>query len=94
MGVGRLRLGYQGSVGYLEPEQRQAVITWLQTKDYWNLAELQGHLQDELDVVFDSKQSYYTLFEQAGISAEIDTEAQPERGPSTGSKKNRRLQTG
>jgi putative transposase len=67
-GVSGLRLGYQGSVGYLEPEQRQAVITWLQTKNYWNLAELQGHIQDEYDVVFGSKQSYYTLFEQAGIS--------------------------
>lgn len=67
-GVSGLRLGYQGSVGYLEPEQRQAVITWLQTKNYWNLAELQGRIQDEYDVVFDSKQSYYTLFEQAGIS--------------------------
>ena len=56
--VSGLRLGYQGSVGYLEPEQRQAVITWLKTKNYWNLAELQGHIQDEFDVVFDSKQSY------------------------------------
>jgi len=69
-GVSGLRLGYQGSVGYLEPEQRQAVITWLKTKNYWNLAELQGQIQDGYDVVFDSKQSYYTLFEQAGISWE------------------------
>lgn len=27
MGVSALRLAYSGSVGYLEPEQRQAVIT-------------------------------------------------------------------
>lgn len=45
LSVSGLRLGYQGSVGYLEPEQRQAVITWLQSKDYWNLAELQGHIR-------------------------------------------------
>lgn len=63
-----LRLGYLGSVGYLEQEQRQTVITWLQSKNYWNLAELQGHVQAEYDVVFDFLQSYYTLFEQAGIS--------------------------
>jgi putative transposase len=94
LGVSGLRLGYPGSVGYLEPEQRQAVISWLKSKDYWNLAELQGHIQDEYDVVFDSKQSYYTLFEQAGISAEIDAEVQPERRPSPGSKKNRKLRTG
>ena len=71
LGVSGLKLGYSGSVSYLTPEQRQAVINWLQTKNYWNLAELQGYVQDQYDVVFDSKQSYYTLFEQAGISAEI-----------------------
>lgn len=27
-GVSELRLRYQGSAGYLEPEQRQAVVTW------------------------------------------------------------------
>jgi len=41
LGVAGLKLGYLGSVGYLEAQQRQAVITWLQT-NYWNLAELQG----------------------------------------------------
>jgi len=32
LGVAGLKLGYLGSVGYLEAQQRQAVITWLQTK--------------------------------------------------------------
>jgi len=68
LGVQGLKLGYQGSVGYLEPEQRQAVIAWLKRKNYWNLAELQGYIEAEYQVVFNSKQSYYTLFEQAGIS--------------------------
>jgi putative transposase len=68
LGNSGLKLGYPGSVGYLEPEQRQAVIRWLKHKNYWNLAELQAHIEQEYGVVFDSKQSYYTLFEQAGIS--------------------------
>jgi putative transposase len=55
MGVSALLLSYSGSVGYLEPEQRQAVITWLKTKNYWNLAELQHYIEDEYGVVFDSK---------------------------------------
>ena len=67
-GVSGLRLAYSGSVGYLEPEQRQSVIAWLKGKKYWNLAELQAYIEAEYEVVFDSKQSYYTLFEQAGIS--------------------------
>ena len=43
------------------------VLGWLKSKNYWNLGELQGYIEQEYEVVFDSKQSYYTLFEQAGI---------------------------
>jgi putative transposase len=68
LGVPGLKLGHPGSVGYLKPEQRQAVIAWLKRKNYWNLAELRVYMEVEYEVVFDSKQSYYTLFEQAGIS--------------------------
>jgi putative transposase len=74
--------------------QRQAVIAWLQTKNYWNLAELQGHIQDKYDVLFDSKQSYYTLFEQAGISWKKTHSSQPQRRPKVGREKNRRLPAG
>jgi putative transposase len=40
----------------------------LKRKNSWNLAELQAYIEAEYEVVFDSKQSYYTLFEQAGIN--------------------------
>ena len=94
LGVSGLRLAYQGSVGYLEPAQRQAVIAWLGSKDYWNLAELQGHIQDHYDVVFDSKQSYYTLFEQAGISWKKTQKRNPKEDRALVQKKNKKLQTG
>ncbi len=93
-GIAGLRVGYQGSVGYLEPAQRQAVIAWLQSKNYWNLVELQGYVQQEYQVVFDSKQSYYTLFEQAGISWKKTQKCNPKEDPGLVEKKNRRLQTG
>ena len=67
-GVAGLHLRHQGSRGYLSSEQRQAVVRWLQQKNYWNLSELQQHVEEQYDVVFESKQSYYTLFAQAGIS--------------------------
>ena len=86
-GLSGLKLAYQGSVGYLEPGQRQAVIAWLQSKNYWNLAELQGYIQDEYDVVFDSKQSYYTLFEQAGISWKKTQKRNPQEDPKLVEKK-------
>jgi len=42
LGVAGLKLGYLGSVGYLEAQQRQAVIM-APDQNYWNLAELQGY---------------------------------------------------
>lgn len=82
-----LKLAYQGSVGYLEPGQRQALIVWLQSKSYWNLAEVQGYIQDEYDVVFGSKQSYYTLFEQARISWKKKQKRNPKEDPKLVEKK-------
>lgn len=56
-----LQLGYPGSVGYLNSGQRQEVLAWLKGKNYWNLTELQQHVEQAYEVVFDSKQSYYTF---------------------------------
>lgn len=67
-GVAGLALQHHGSIGYLNAEQRQAVIGWLEEKNYWNLSELQQHLEEVYEVVFASKQSYYELFSAAGIS--------------------------
>lgn len=87
LGVSGLNLRYPGSVGYLEPEQRQSVVTWLQSKNYWNLAELQGYIEQEYEVVFDSKQSYYRLFEQAGISWKKTQKCNPKADPTLVEKK-------
>jgi putative transposase len=86
-GVSGLRLGYSGSVGYLEAEQRQSVIAWLQGKNYWNLSELQAYVEAEYEVVFNSKQSYYTLFEQAGISWKKTQKYNPKADPELVEKK-------
>jgi putative transposase len=67
-GVPKLKLGHRGSSGYLAAAERASVITWIQTQDYWHLPELQAHLEDEYNVVFKSKQSYYDLFTDAGLS--------------------------
>jgi len=62
-------------------------------QNYWNLAELQGYVQQEYDVVFDSKQSYYSLFEEAGISWKKHRNVIP-KDPELVKKKRQRLQTG
>jgi putative transposase len=81
LGVSGLRLGHRGSTGYLEPKQRQAILAWLQSKNEWNLSELQTQLRTEYDVVFGSKQSYYTWFEQAGIRWKKTQKCNPKTDP-------------
>lgn len=80
-GTAGLRLGYQGSQSYLNVEQRQQVLAWLKEKNYWNLEELQTHLEVDYDIVFQSKQSYYDLFTQAGISWKKNQRSNPKKDP-------------
>jgi putative transposase len=67
-GVAKLKRGHRGSSGYLSAAQRAGVISWIKTRSYWHLPELQAHLEDEYQVVFKSKQSYYDLLTEAGLS--------------------------
>ena len=82
LGVTGIRLGYSGSERYLDEKQQQATTDWLERKDYWNLTELQAYIQDEYEIVFASKQSYYQIFEAAGISwkktQKVNPKAEPE----------------
>lgn len=53
---------------YLTSVELQEVLSWLQQKDCWELGEIEYRLAFDYDVVYESKQSYYDLFEEAGIS--------------------------
>lgn len=86
-GVAGLMLAHQGSVGYLDGKQRQAVLGWLKQKNYWNLSELQQHIAEEYEVVFASKQSYYQLFAEAGISWKKTQKRNPKADPELVEKK-------
>lgn len=88
-GVAGLALRHQGSKGYLTPEQRQGVLAWLKQKNYWNLVELQQHVEEQYDVMFESKQSYYTLFAEAGISWKKTQKRNPKADPQAVEKKTR-----
>lgn len=67
-GIEGLRLNHKGRKSKLRSEQRSEILSWLQTKQSWELGELEYQLAFEYDVVYESKQSYYDLFEAAGIS--------------------------
>jgi putative transposase len=82
-----LRLQHKGSTGYLDAQQRQAVLEWLEQKNYWDLQELQAYLENNYSVVFRSLQSYYELFHQAGISWKKTQKRNPKKDPQLVEKK-------
>lgn len=86
-GLAGLVLQHQGSVGYLDAKQRQAVLNWLKEKNYWNLSELQQHIEEVYEIVFASNQSYYELFADAGISWKKTQKHNPKADPELVEKK-------
>ena len=78
-GVKGLRLAYQGRKSYLSEAQRQSVVDWLQQKQYWQLPELVAYVDQQYGVIFASKQSYYELFHEAGISWKKTQKRNPKR---------------
>lgn len=67
-GIEGLKLGYKGSKGYLNPEERLEIVKYLESKEHWDLQELEDYIEDKYDVCFKSKQSYYKLLDDARIS--------------------------
>ena len=67
-GIDGLKLGYQGSKGYLTPGEREAIIQHLAAQDYWHLPDVENYIEDQYGVRFKSKQSYYDLLSAAKIS--------------------------
>lgn len=88
-GVAGLRLAYQGARPYLERQQRQTIVEWLKQKNYWHLPELRQQIEDCYGIVFQSKQSYYDLFREAGISWNKSQSSNPRQDPELGEKKTR-----
>ena len=66
-GVETLKLQYKGRQGYLKPEEKYQTIQWLREQEHLRLSDLQNYLQEQYDVVFESNQSYYSLFKEAQV---------------------------
>ncbi len=91
-GLEGLRLRHKGRISYLSDEQREEVLSWLQRKDCWEIGELEYHLADQYDVVYESKQSYYDLMEAAAMSWKKTTQVNPKADPEVVATKKKRLQ--
>ena len=93
-GIQGLKLKHKGSYGYLTVKQKQAVLNWLKQKSYWQLSELQTHVETSYGVRFASLQSYYSLFSEAGISWKKTQKSNPRKNSDLVSQKKRKSKLG
>ena len=78
-GVGGLALGYEGKKPYLAGEQRTEVVNWLKEHPSLRLEELRDYLEERYGVVYQSKQSYYELMREGGLSYHRNEGVNPKR---------------
>ena len=78
-GVEGLKLKYWGTQGFLSREQKQALMAWLGNRDSWTIEEVMNHIATEYGVVYQSRQSYYTLLQSAGFSWKKSQPTHPDK---------------
>ncbi|MGB3694470.1 MAG: winged helix-turn-helix domain-containing protein [Spirulinaceae cyanobacterium] len=76
-GIEGLKPRHKGRQSYLTKESKQEVIKWLESKKMCELSELEYQLAEKYDVVYQSKQSYYDLLEEAGLSWKKTSKVNP-----------------
>jgi putative transposase len=80
-GTAGLLLKHQGSQPYLSPDEREAVISWIKVQKHWSVEALHEYIETTYDVVFQSRQSYYQLLEDAGMSYKQSERTHPKHNP-------------
>jgi putative transposase len=76
-GVSELKLRYSGTKGYLRQKQKDSVLTWLKTLEWWSIDEVYDYIQENYRITFESKQSYYHFLHQAGLSGKKSQRTHP-----------------
>ena len=80
-GVAGLRLGYQGSTGYLTSSHKKAICEWLTGQSSWDIRALQAHIEQTYGVCYTSAKSYYALLTEARLSWKKTQDESPEPDP-------------
>jgi len=92
-GILGLQRNHKGRKSYLTAQKKLEVLTWLQTKQCWELGELEYKLAKEYEVTYESKRSYYELFEAAGISWKKTTKINPKADGEAVAAKKKEIET-
>lgn len=67
-GVASFALGYRGGASFLSADERAEVLSWIAAQKRPNVRGLYTYLKETFGVVYESRQSYYTLLKEAGLS--------------------------
>ncbi len=78
-GGAALRLGYRGSESYLQEEQRQAILQWIEARETVSVEALRDYIEEQYGVIYRSKQSYYELLGAGGMSYQRSEKSNPKR---------------
>lgn len=78
-GVAGLRLGYDGKAAYLQPGERAAVVAWIKERQTIEVGEVRDYVESHYGVVYQSKQSYYDLLAEGGMSYHRSEAINPKR---------------
>ncbi len=78
-GASSLSLGYQGSESYLTPAHRAEILNWIGTQPTISVEAVRAYIEEHYGVVYQSKQSYYELMQEAGLSYHKSEKRNPKR---------------
>lgn len=78
-GAEALKLNYKGGKGFLTADQRDEILFYLRRQSHYSVEELRDYIEYHYGVVYHSKQSYYDLLNEAGLSWHKTQAANPHR---------------
>ena len=78
-GAGGLRLHYKGGPQFLTDAQRRTICFHLRDQPHYSVEELRDWIERRYSVVYQSKQSYYDLLKEAGLSWHRTQAANPKK---------------
>ena len=78
-GAEGLRLKYKGGTGFLTETQRFEIFFHLKDKAHYSIEELKDLIERRYGVVYQSKQPYYDLLKEAGLSWHQTEAVNPKR---------------
>lgn len=78
-GISCFPVAYKGSEGFLNKNQLKDIFQFINSKHSCRLEELICYIQDKFGVEYKSKQSYYDLLEEGGMSWKKTEKSNPKK---------------